>query len=308
MAWKNLIFCYHTSKVRLKQPNTLVFLTLIVWAFVLLGSESAVLAFQPFRPMPQTSQQPSDQHENRWLEPIIIVTGASAIISIPILIIYIFQLRAMRGSTDAARRSADAAIQSANVAERTLITTQRAWITVDAKIAAPLTFHELGATTTIAFKMRNVGNSPAIHVTPHVWLGIVKEGGPSPDEEQRRKCNEVRQGSFALGFTLFPGQSFPEAQGFGSAGWGVTITKEEMDRGRLITYDKKHVVLFIVGCVDYTFPSDSEHHHQTGFIYDILALSESGTPVGQVSLDGGNIPVEKLGLVESFLGLGRYAD
>lgn len=153
----------------------------------------------------------------------------------------------MRTSTDAARRSADAAIQSANVAERTLITTQRAWIKVDANIAAPLTFHELGASTTVAFKIRNVGNSPAIHVTPHVWLGVLKEGGPSPQDEQKRRRDELRQGSFPFGFTLFPGESFPEPKVLVLLVGGVVLVKRKSTKGVLLLMTRSTLLYLLWG-------------------------------------------------------------
>jgi hypothetical protein len=216
------------------------------------------------------------------------------------------QLGEMRATADAGRRSADAARQSADIAQRTLIAAQRAWLSVEASVGAPLVFDQNGATTSIAFKIKNVGNSPATHVTPHVWLGVMKEGGPFPLQEQTPRCGEVRQEPFGLGFALFPEQIFPEVQGVGRASWGVNISREEIDKGRRVSADRKHIALFVVGCVDYTFPTDPERHHQTGFIFDFMRFIE-GVPV-QINPDEGNIPAENLRLVDSPLGMGRYAD
>lgn len=247
-----------------------------------------------------------NQWLDRWLDPLVIVTALALLVYAFIFVAMLRQLGEMRGATDAARRSADAATQSANISQKTLIATQRAWISVEATIGSPLVFDERGASTTIHFRVKNVGNTPATHIMPRVWLGVLKEGGPFAPEEQTRRCNEVRQGAPALGFTLFPGQSFPETQGFASAGYGVNIKREEIEKGLLASFDKRRISLFIVGCVDYTFPSDPEHHHQTGFIFDLERLA-GGIP-GPIIPEEGTIPAANLRLFDSPLGLGRYAD
>jgi hypothetical protein len=76
-----------------------VFAALILgaWIFALPGSAIAT---------DTTSTQ--IQQRNEWSEPIVVVTGVSAIFSILVLIVYVYQLREMRRSTDAARDTAEA--------------------------------------------------------------------------------------------------------------------------------------------------------------------------------------------------------
>lgn len=314
-------------------------LVLTVWICVLLGSASAGSLQAPNEggPNPQgMSQQPPTPESQRqgrdtpqWgvlrsitqlggqqsFRRIVLALAAwlhellrpLALATIGALIVYIFILSSMVGQQEEMRKAATAAQQAADVAERTLIATQRAWISVEASVGAPLVFDQNGASTSIAFRIKNVGNSPATHITPHVRLGVLKEGGPYPLEEQTRGCSEVRQGPIGLGFTLFPGQSFPESQGLASGSWGVNISQEEIGKGRQVSADKKHIALFIVGCIDYTFPSDPEHHHQTGFIFDLLRFVK-GIPVAVINPDDGQIPADNLRLMDSPFGVGRFAD
>ena len=70
-----------------------------------------------------------------------------------------------------------------------------------------------GASVAISFEITNVGNSPAINISPNAWLMVVKGGGPFPLQEQQRRCIEVRSRPFGFGISLFPNQSFPKDLG-----------------------------------------------------------------------------------------------
>jgi hypothetical protein len=208
-------------------------------------------------------------------------------------------------TADAAKESADAAKMAANVAEKTLISSQRAWIRIDeiGLGGGALAFDENGASVSISFKITNVGNSPAINVTPHAGLIVMKNGGPFHWQEQQRMCDEIRKHPFGLGFTLFPGETFPSNIGFGAWSLGVNISAEEIKKGLAVSADGKHVVLYVFGCIDYTFPTDPTTHHQTGFIRE---LRKEGSFL--VSPDDGIIPIDKLTLMDTGVGIGQYAD
>jgi hypothetical protein len=45
----------------------------------------------------------------------------------------------------------------------------------------------------------------------------------------------------------------------------VQIEREELDAA-IAEDEKGAVTLYVVGCIDYTFPADHTVHHQTGFI------------------------------------------
>jgi hypothetical protein len=77
-------------------------------------------------------------------------------------------------------RSSIAAIEAANVAGQTLVATQRAWIKASLSVTTPLIFDKNGATTSVGFKISNIGNTPAIGITPNAWLMALTSGGPYP--------------------------------------------------------------------------------------------------------------------------------
>ena len=199
-----------------------------------------------------------------------------------------------------------AAEKAADVAKQTLIAAQRAWIRTDliGFGGGGLAIDVNGASVSVSFKITNTGNSPAINVTPQAWLVVVKNGGPSPSQEQQRRCGEIRDQPFATaGFTLFPGESFPSNIGISNWSLGTNASREDIEKGALTSGDKKHVPLYVVGCIDYTFPTDAATHHQTGFIRQ---MGQDGPSL--VSLEDGIIPIARLSLIETDTGTGRYAD
>ena len=60
---------------------------------------------------------------------------------------------------------------------------------------------------------------------------------------------------------------------------------------------------FVVGFIDYTFPTDRGVHHQTGFAYEIVR--RNGSPI---KITDGSISTSELALREFPAGIGRYAD
>jgi hypothetical protein len=77
-----------------------------------------------------------------------------------------------------------------------------------------------------------------------------------------------------------------------------------IEAGQAISADGKQLMMHVIGCIDYAFSTDQTIHHQTGFI---LQLSKNRPPL-LISPDEGTIPVEHLMLIESGIGVGRYAD
>jgi hypothetical protein len=193
-----------------------------------------------------------------------------------------------------------------NAARDQLITTQRAWVRID-KIGfdGGLAINMNGAVVFISCKITNVGNSPAINVRHHIWLFVLKSSGPTPWQEQQRRCDEIRNQpfdqTFVPGFTLFPGETFPRNIG---DNWSLqtNASREDIEKGAAMSVDKKHIVLFVIGCIDYTFPTDATTHHQTGFIFEVLK------DFAFVSLEDGEIPGASSNLMEHGIGAGRHAD
>jgi hypothetical protein len=208
-------------------------------------------------------------------------------------------------TAQAAKDSADAANKAAVVAEKTLIAGQRAWIRIDeiGVGGGALVFDQNGASVSISFRVTNIGNIPATNITVHAWMVALKNGKTSAVQDQKRLCEEVRSHPFFAGFALFPNEAFPASMGLGGWSLGTNVSSEEIAEGVEISADKKHILLQVFGCVDYTFATDPTVHHQTGFIRE---LRRKG-PV-MLSPNDGMIPKDQLTLVSDSFGFGQYAD
>jgi hypothetical protein len=216
----------------------------------------------------------------------------------------VVQLKLLGRAETVAEKSANAAKESADVARQALIATQRAWVRPKASVTGPLIFDQNGASTSIGFEITNIGSSPALAVTPHAWLMALTSAGPYPFQEMQRKCNAIREVGFGLGYTLFPGENFPSDKGFGAWSLGINISREDIERALPASADGKYVSLYVIGCIDYTFPTDPNVHHQTGFIYGLT--KRGSTPI---SPDDGQIPAANLMLIDnSEMGASRHAD
>jgi hypothetical protein len=203
------------------------------------------------------------------------------------------------------KQSADAAKESAKVANQTLIASQRAWIRIDqiGLGGGGLAIDKNGASVSVSFKITNVGNSPAINVTPYAWLVVLKSGGPPLGQEQQKRCGEVRSQAFGPGFTLFPNEPFPSNIGIGEWSLGTNASREDIEKGATVSADKAHMLLYVIGCIDYTFPTDAATHHQTGFSFEVR--EDRAFPI---ALKDGIIPVSRLYLMDTGIGTGKYAD
>jgi hypothetical protein len=213
-------------------------------------------------------------------------------------------ITAAQASADAANAHAQAAEEANRINREVLIASQRAWVrVVDAKIGSqPLRFDGNGASASIAFTIENIGNAPALNISVHPSLVVLKSGGPFPFQVQKEKCEAIRRSGFG-GFTLFPNETHPNVVGLKEFAFSVNASKRDVDEGRSASPGGKYIGMHIVGCIDYTFPSDSIAHHQTGFIYELRKISLS-----PISPDEGVIDPINLRLQPDVFGSGRYAD
>jgi hypothetical protein len=137
---------------------------------------------------------------------------------------------------------------------------------------------------------------------PYAKLTI---NGGSLAEEQIKTCDEsLRQSPIAFGHTIFPSEQFPQNMGVGEYSVGTNLSKEDVARG--LSPDNQHLMLlFIVGCIDYTFPTDPKGHHQTPFI---LRIHKKGPDFRGIGIDDKLIPPGDLVLLENGIGIGSSAD
>lgn len=231
--------------------------------------------------------------------------------------VYNRQARIMRRQLVIARMAARAAQTSADISARTLTASHRAWIKADVDIGSePAFFERGGANISVLLKLQNIGNAPAVKITTNIWLVPFSGGtvatealrgseGQFPVQVQRRRRDEIRQKPFdPIGFTLFPNEIFRNFSGGDGQPHRLNISRSEMEGG-YFGQNNEFMGLYVVGFVDYTFHSDFENHHQTGFIYH---LYKTGRPTLHLTVDEGQIPPEGLQLIPEMLGMGRDAD
>ena len=236
-------------------------------------------------------------------DPVAFFTAVLALLTGTLAVVSIAQGYLLYRAEGISRDSANAAKQAAEIGRQTLIASQRAWIRIDSVyLSGSLSFDKTGVNGTVSFKITNVGTSPATNVTPHVWLFAMKDG-EVPVQRQLEMCGPLRNGPFGMGFTLFPNEKFPENAEVPGYGLGISASPDEINKGLATSKDGKHLMLYIVGCIDYTFPIDKDVHHQTGFI----RLIERNGP-DLLSPDDGVIPANQLIAKDAFLGQGQYAD
>jgi hypothetical protein len=169
-----------------------------------------------------------------------------------------------------ARISATAAKDAATTAKQTLILANRAWI--KAKITLgdrPLSFgDEHGAIVGAKFELINVGTAPAMHVSPQAWLEVAVERF-NPLETYKRKAAEFRSGIYRGGETVFPGDKFPDPQEAISRAWSAVVSQTDIEARMAQLGPTDGLRLWLMACIDYTFPSDPDGHHQVGYMYMI---------------------------------------
>jgi len=161
-----------------------------------------------------------------------------------------------------------------------------------------------GASAAIAFIFTNVGNSPAIKLSHHVGLVVLATCVSLPDE-QARVCDAAKN-QWQSGFTLFPHDQFPGSLGAAEYSIGANASREAIQGGLAASPDKKGISLFAVGCIDYTFTTDSDAHHQTPFIRQIS--KKFPRIISPISIDDKMIPADQLEVREFGIGVGRAAD
>jgi len=259
----------------------------------------------------------NNSHENSevpkstdwWL---VIVGIAQVLVGAAQAVLFFWQLMLIRKSVKdtynvavSSKESADAAKQAANIAARTLVASHRAWVKLNKiSISGSLLFDDNGVLNTdIAFDITNIGQSPAIHISCNAWLVVLKNGGPYPFEEQQKRCDEIRKQPIGGGITLFPGERYPDKSGFGKFCIGVNLPPDEIEKALLTNPEHRYLSLSVVGCLDYTFATDPEKHHQTRFIFEVHKKG----PIPISPMDK-RIEETDLSLFESGIGQGWEAD
>jgi hypothetical protein len=261
---------------------------------------------------PQAAEQAQKEkpHNNpliafwRWTthDAVAFYTAALFLVTGVLSAVAIAQIDFLASADETARITAKAAGKAADVAKDTLVASHRAWLRPDVAVGQ-LSFNQLGAHTDVLFEMKNIGNAPALHVACYAWL-VPMIGGAVPNGELKPRCDEIRRKPIGWGFSLFPGQKFPNDLGL--AGYSVTASlgKDDVERATIVRDGIEQIEFFVMGCVDYTFPADSTVHHQTQFMFQIMRRDNY-----PISPAVGTIPGADLHLLSNTAGgAGRDAD
>lgn len=186
-------------------------------------------------------------------------------------------LQSLNRSVTAANKQAVSAATQALTAQREYELSERPWVYADVMLAKPLTYDVNGASITVRFILRNVGHSPAASTL--INMAAYPQGAPSrasdPILEQKKLCDPMRlypPDPHAGGFTLFPNQTPPTED------MTVTISRKEISDTQVAEIKRwrlakplNFLAPIIVGCIDYRFEFSPNTHHQTGFIFNLLA-------------------------------------
>jgi len=254
----------------------------------------------------QRAQQNLDD-QNRmafWASAMFWVGLAEAVITACGVFLVYWTLVHTRRAANAARDAVAEAARATEVASKALIASNRAWVKPEIGLGSPLIIYpddnETGASVSVSFRLKNIGNAPAIEIGLHAWLLTHASGEPTI-VQLRGLCDEVKKKPRNTGLTLFPDEQFPADLGLGGYSIGVTMGREDIIRSREIS--EINMPLFIVGCVDYAFPADPTAHHQTRFAY---ALHANGG--AEVAPRESMYRSDSLRLTDMSTMFGRYAD
>jgi hypothetical protein len=196
---------------------------------------------------------------------------------------------------------ADAAREQANVVLKQFQIHDRPWLSVDVAPNGPITFNDEGGVhLSVRFMVKNIGRSVAVGMTLNVTAFIPKwredmNAHEEAIERQKEVCGKIDTSFMA--YTLFPERHHV-------IDWSFGLGKQDVEDGRLA--GGNHILIYLVGCVDYQFSGQTDHH-QTGFIYDAHRFDPT-MPYARFLIEVGKVvPPEGFVLDKSFLG-GDYAN
>jgi hypothetical protein len=216
--------------------------------------------------------------------------------------------RHMKESINAAKDAEKAASDANRLNRDNFLATARPWITTDIEVGGPLIYNVNGINITLQFHLKNVGHSPATHISiiPQLIAPAIGIQNFDPLAAQHKIYTRTKTAPLdKRGFTLFPGDTITQ-------NITVILNAEELKR---ITEKVNFIKPFIVGTIDYSFVFENGHH-QTGFILEV-ARNNAPRPesmaknrdASTIFLDEGDIPASELRLYRtSFFWGGEQAD
>jgi hypothetical protein len=302
----------------LKLLNYIALLALVVLLLSVIGI--AYLSSPPSRNpgQQQTTEQQEDENTSkgqhtgwgliRFLFPdsMSIFNCLLVIATFCLFFVAIIQIGHLIKAEQIATKSADAAKDSADIAKKTLIATQRPWLSVNLEIGSGLVFDDQGCRIVIKFRIKNVGNSPAVAV--HIWSEIVLNNEIT---NQKRVCALYGKDQIDLTQTFGGDIIFPNDEI--TYGINLPITRAAIDQARNEIAEAHNIPVdnfispSVVGCVSYRFAFDGSLH-KSGFIAGLSRLDpQHSCRRFAIDITAGDIPVHMLVLEKGF-PIGWFAD
>jgi hypothetical protein len=170
----------------------------------------------------------------------------------------------------------------------------RAWIEAEMVSAGPVTFGDTGAQVSFVIRTTNTGHSPALNV--YILLKVVNSQSPDIVGIQKELANGLASRPAEMGTSVFPGRDYLQP-------FQLTVEQQELEK-EFTTFAKGSLLLNVIGCVDYSIGSSSDHH-QTFFSYSLFSADNHGAtaPI----MNGVAAPAEKVKFVVGSI-LGRSAN
>jgi hypothetical protein len=195
----------------------------------------------------------------------------------------------MRKGLADTKEAAKAAEKTADTGRQALIADHRAWIKIKhisiamEKIASP---DAVGIG--ISMGIMNVGNAPAMKIRTVMNAVALGPREPFSFSDHRERLSELFGTSLGSGFVLFPGEGFPNEEIWHQT---VMLRRPQIPNAGVVN-------LYVIGRVDYTFPTDEKGYHQTGFMFQVAPKAG-----GQLIIpDDEAIPIDELMVRELDLG------
>jgi hypothetical protein len=170
---------------------------------------------------------------------------------------------------------------------------QRPWVSVDPKdglgISQPLTFKDaMGVGFRVAYKLRNTGKSPALHVrfqAKIVFLPMKESSVIEISRSQDRFCEPIR--NIADEFydnIVFPGDEIGGDWPLGASQSDVNASLKTRDSGPF-----RHpgfVTPYAIICIDYQLSPKTSNHFQTRYAFLLGIPQSNGTIIGDLKPEG----------------------
>ena len=268
------------------------------------------LVAQPHREAQRHRLRVDDQtcHEaplvrvTQWL---VVATIALAVAGFLGFAAAILQWRTLTSTDEKAGANLTALKDQLSVMRDEFAAANRPWVSLDSKpeISGSLLFDKDNGNINLSahFDLFNSGKTPAVFVYPSVRAILMPAGHQlfRIVEKAREFCDKERSAPFPateleLGVLAPPGKRTSPPSHF-----GISITADDILVNKETTNGRDTIFPFIAGCINYQFTFGEKRRHQSGFIYQLLAQNTF------IFLDGGNIPADKLFLVEQD---GAWAD